>query len=283
MRLSLKLILLVTVPLLLQPRAVQAAEDYGNCTGTIASLPAVVSASGTWCVEQNLSTSVTSGNVIDIQADNVTIDCNDFKVDGSGAGAGTTARGIFASNRFNVAVRHCQVLGFRDGILLTGTSHKVEDNRLEGNRCYGIYVYADGSVVQRNRVFNTGGSSTTCDPTGIAGLGPVDILDNTVAGVTATSGGNRGAYGIVSFVDPGGNIVGNRIRGVVKDGSGHAYGIETENRENIRANDLVGDGSAGSTGLYCFLSTGRARDNVISGFEAAVTICTLSVGNVSKP
>jgi hypothetical protein len=283
MRLLLYLILLPTLALLSSTRTAQAAEDYANCTGTIASLPVVIGSSGTWCVQQNLSTAVTSGNVIDIQADNVTINCNDFKVDGSGGGAGTSTRGIFANNRLNVAVRHCQVLGFRDGILLTGTSHKVEDNRLEGNRCYGIYVYADGSVVQRNRVFNTGGSSTNCDPVGIAGLGPVDILDNTVAGVAATGGSNQGAYGITSFVEPGGNIVGNRIRGVVKDGSGHAYGIETENRENIRGNDLVGDGSVGSTGLYCFLSTGRARDNVISGFEAAATICTLSVGNVIKP
>jgi hypothetical protein len=111
----------------------------------------------------------------------------------------------------------------------------------------------------------------------------VDILNNTIDGVAATSGSNRSGIGIGSLGGPGGSIVGNRIRGIAKDGTGRAYAIDMDNRETIRDNDLVGDGSAGSNGITCVLTTGRARDNVVSGFETAVSGCTLATGNVIKP
>jgi hypothetical protein len=282
-RFSLYAIVLLSFALLLAPRISQAAEDYDNCTGTIGSLPAVINTSGTWCVKQDLSTAVTSGSVILVQADNVTIDCNDFKLDGSGAGAGTTARGVFSANVTHLTIRHCVIVGFSSGVQINGTNLRVEDNRFDGNKCFGVYVDGDGSIVQRNRVFNMGGSTNVCDPIGISGIFSVDIVDNTVAGVTATSGSNRYAFGIGSQSEPGGSIVGNRVSGIVKDGTARAFAIESDNREIIRDNDLVGDGSAGSNGVYCALTTGRARDNVISGFETPVSGCTLSVGNVIKP
>jgi parallel beta-helix repeat protein len=283
MRFSLYSTLLPALTLLLIPRAGHAAEDYANCTGTIASLPAVINSPGTWCVGQNLSTAITSGNAIDIQADNVIVDCNDFRIDGLGAGAGTSARGVFASNRFNATVRRCGIRGFSIGVQLSGSGHAIEDNRLEGNTCYGLYIQADGSTIRRNRVFNTGGSTNSCDPYAITGIGEVDIQDNSVSGVAATSGSNGYAFGIYSAFDPGGSIVGNRIRGVAKDGSGRAFALEADNREIVRNNDLAGDASPGSNGIYCGVATGRVRDNVINGFETGTTGCTLSTGNVIKP
>src|SRR5690242_4309124 len=94
---------------LLVPAAAAAAESYDNCSNTISSLPAVIATQGTWCLKGDLSTAITSGTAITINTNNVTIDCNNFKLGGLAAGAGTSTYGIFASNRLNATVRHCNV------------------------------------------------------------------------------------------------------------------------------------------------------------------------------
>ena len=43
-----------------------AAESYDSCLGFIDALPATITTQGTWCLRQNLDTSATSGNVIEI-------------------------------------------------------------------------------------------------------------------------------------------------------------------------------------------------------------------------
>jgi hypothetical protein len=141
-------------------------------------------------------------------------------------------------------------------------------------------------VVRRNRVFNTGGTTVNTVASGIGTTYAVDILDNTVAGVAATSGGGGNAFGIGINSNPSGSVRGNRIRGVVKDGAGSAFGIDVDissDRLALRNNDLVGDASASSIGLSCAVATTRARDNVISGFATGISVCGNSTGNVIKP
>src|SRR5688572_20901601 len=72
----------------------RATESYDGCTGFIDSLPATISTPGTWCLRGHRYTSITSGAAIRITANNVTLDCNDFRLSGLGAGAGTLAVGI---------------------------------------------------------------------------------------------------------------------------------------------------------------------------------------------
>jgi hypothetical protein len=264
----------------------RGAESYDNCTNFITSIPTTINASGTWCLSQNLSTSMSSGTAIIVSADNVTLDCNDFKIDGLAAGAGTVATGVGSSGNFNNdTVRHCDIRGFNLGLALSGSGHVVEDNRFDGNTQLAIDVEGDGSVVRRNRVFDTGGSSNSTDGRGISTFFSVDIIDNTISGVTATSGSNGAAIGIRTSNNVSGSIRGNRIRGLVKAGNGQAFGILnfSSDRLAIRNNDLVGDASVGSQGLTCSNGNGRARDNVISGFATALSGCINSVGNVIKP
>src|SRR5687768_16439274 len=106
-----------------------AAESYDNCTGFIETLPATISTQGTWCLKHDVSTAITSGNAITIAANNVTLDCNDFKVGGLAAGDSSAANGVYAASRLNATVRQCGVRGFSQGIWLDGAGHLVEDNR----------------------------------------------------------------------------------------------------------------------------------------------------------
>src|SRR4249919_759306 len=78
------------------PQTARAAESYDNCTGFITSVPAVITTQGTWCLKNDLSTALTGIVAIKINTNNVTIDCNDFKLGGTAGGMGTGSLGIVA-------------------------------------------------------------------------------------------------------------------------------------------------------------------------------------------
>src|SRR5690606_30008425 len=66
----------------LAPAPATAADSFDSCTGYIDSLPATISSQGVWCLRGHLSTGISSGDAISINTNNVTIDCNDFKLGG---------------------------------------------------------------------------------------------------------------------------------------------------------------------------------------------------------
>jgi hypothetical protein len=269
------------LPLLL-PSAVRAAESYDACTGFITVLPATIASAGTWCLDKHLTTSAASGTAIKINVDNVTVDCNGWRLDGVGAGAGTLTTGIGATARLNATVRNCHVRGFYYGTYLTGGGHLVEDNLFEGNTYQGIHVRGDGSTVRRNRVLDTGGSSAITAAFGIATYYSVDIVDNTVSGVLASTGS---AGGIQTTSNLDASITGNRIRGVVPGAGAASYGVNnsTSDRLLMRGNELTGTGLPNSYGLRCSNAHGRARDNVINGYATALSTCANDGDNVIVP
>jgi parallel beta-helix repeat protein len=280
--------LLLAAALLSAPGAARAAEDYANCKGFITSLPTSINTPGTWCLNQDLSSANPAINGITINTNNVTIDCNDFKIDGLAAGTATASNGIAASDRHGITVRHCNIRGFQFGLNISGFSggnNLVEDNRFDGNTYVGVYVEGDGTVVRRNRIFDTGGTTASV-PSGAFGIlayysvYSMDILDNTIVGVAATSGTNGSAYGIHTQTATG-SINGNRIRGLVKDGTGEADGIYNNSSDRVimRKNEVTG---AGLYGLVCSSANSRAKDNVVNGFTTGILNCA-DDGNVIKP
>jgi hypothetical protein len=278
--------ILLSLLALLASNPCGAAQSYDNCAGFITSVPAVISTQGTWCLKQDLATAVSTGNAITINTNNVTLDCNDFKLGGLAAGAATQTVGVYTFDHVNVTVRHCNIRGFLMGIQFGGTvggGHVVEDNRFDGNTDMGIELHGDGSVIQRNRIFDTGGSTVHSDFMAIYTAGSVDVIDNTISGVLATSGSNGYAYGMFH----GGNIAnGNRVSGLIPDGSGLAIGIGMNNTSRffITSNQLIGDGSTGSVGLNCINpGNGRAKDNAVSGFDTGINNCGDAGGNDITP
>jgi len=261
-----------------------AAESYDNCTGFVDSLPAVISSQGTWCLRKDLSTSVGTGVAIDIRTNNVTLDCNDFKIGGLAAGNGTRTNGIGATGRSNITVRHCAVRGFFHGIKLDGAGHLVEHNRLDGNTWMGINVAGDGGMVRDNRVMTTGGAtgvSSILKAIGISTQQNVDLEDNQVSGVAAAAGSGGWAVGIMTGANTAGRVAGNRIGNLVPDGDGWIYGVyawgdEAGDRTVVADNTMTGNGSANSTAVWCDHTAGNhvvVADNVTDGFEVGSTGC----------
>jgi hypothetical protein len=268
---------LLALACLFLPSAAQAAESFDACTGTITALPYTISTPGTWCVKQNLATAAVSGAAITVNASDVTIDCNGFKLDGSAAGAATANRGVYASARSGVTVRNCALRGFQYGIALvgaTGSRHLVEHNRISASSSVGVMVEGDGSLVRDNLVTQTGGSPASPHAYGIYARYIVDVADNTVSGVSG-NGASGNIIGIYTLNNTGGTLSGNRVNALLKAGTTPLRGIYnvSSSRVTMLRNQLTGDGSVGAVGLTCTNTTSRAKDNVIGGFATGLSAC----------
>ena len=260
------------------PGAARAAQSYDNCTGFIDAVPATITKQGVWCLRKDLGTNLTSGVAINIATNNVTIDCNDFKVGGLAAGNGSNANGIRAENRQNVTVRHCNVRGFRHGIVLIGgAGHLIEDNRLDNNLTMGIVVGGENTLVQRNRVYDTGGFPNDGFSTGI--FARADVIDNVVDGVFATHA-NASSSGITMH-GVGSVARENRVRGLFRAGSGIAYGIIAETGLIVmESNQVISDSAISGYGIFGF-GGGGCRNNVVARFSNAIVECQDLGGNAT--
>ncbi len=135
-----------------------------------------------------------AGNLITIQANNVIIDLNGFKLDGLPASAATQATAIFALDRKNITIRNGIIRGFRIGVFLdqdagTSSGNLLEDLILEQNRFIGAQVEGSGNVIRNNRVENTGPNPVDLAATGIlvADASNTVIADNVVSGTSESS------------------------------------------------------------------------------------------------
>jgi hypothetical protein len=259
-----------------------ARAETTACT-PIVSLPATLSTQGVYCLTGDLSAKLESGAGITVGVNNVTIDCNGYKLGNLGASDATTAVGVLALNRLNVTVRGCGIRGYQVGVSLSGGGHLVEDNRLDYNRRIGVSVLGDASTIRRNRIFDTGGGTTNPGTGAINAADGVDILDNNISGVTATPGTSETAYGIFTVSGFGGSIAGNRIRGLVGGGAGlaTAIGVAGSDFMSVRGNTLsAADG--GGIGIDCQSADSVADGNHIFGFATATDQCTVGPGELHQ-
>ena len=267
----------------------KAAESFDNCRGFITHLPATISTQGVWCLDRDLGAAIASGTAIVVTTNNVTIDCNGYKVGGLSAGPSTAAIGILADARHNVTVRGCNVRGFHTGIALSGSGHVVEDNNLNANTAIGVQVVGDGSIVRRNLVLDTGGSthaSSLDKAIGIDTAYNVDVLDNTIDSVeaTGTAGGVKHGIGIRTEYNTAATIARNRVRVVIAAGGGDEIGIQNLASGRLTLLDNILSGMSGGygdgTGIVCEGSNGVAVRNIMNGYATGLDGCVNSGGNV---
>jgi len=261
------------------------AETASTCSGFIDSVPAVISTQGVWCLRRDVSTAQASGAAIVIDANNVTIDCNGFKIGGLGAGDNSRTTGIHAHNRKNAVIRNCNIRGFRSGIDLSGgvgtqdhsSGHLVEDNRVDQSLKTGIYVHpGKGHVIRRNLVFDTGGATDSVYVMGI--YASADVIDNTVSGLfpVVADGSARG----ISVLG-GGNVVrGNTIHDLGANGAATPTGILALGRGNLMSDNVVQLIPAGAgSGIYTNEAYNYCGRNVVGGFASPIVMCNDAGGN----
>jgi len=264
---------------------VRAAESFDNCTGFIETLPASITTQGTWCLAHDVSTAITSGAAISIGTNNVTLDCNDFKVGGLAAGIGTNAIGI-TSDRLNVTVRNCRVRGFRYGVLLTGDYALIENNRLDLNTEVGLVAQSEGAMIRGNSIMDTGGRAGA-HAVALESDETSHVIDNTIAGVTPDPLANTSAFGIFTFADSSKDVTieANRIHGLVPGGTGERIAIYADTGGKIVADNRIGLMGATSVdiGVACSAAT-VIKDNVVTGVGSGLAYeldCFDGGGNVA--
>ncbi len=267
--------------LFLLPVNARAAQSYDSCVGFIDSLPVTISTQGTWCLRKDLATSMSSGVAINIATNNVTIDCNDFKIGGLAAGNTSVARGIFAGGRNNITVRHCAIRGFYYGIHISyGAGHLVEDNRLDNNLNTGIHVMGDNNRVRRNAVYDTGGYPGMNASYGI--LAAAHLIDNTVDGVFATA---TTSYPTGISVEGYGNEArGNQVSGLALAGSGNAMGIyAADSGIRLAGNHVSGTAVTAGWGIYGYGGNTFCTSNTVVNYASAYLSCEYNLDNLPAP
>ncbi len=241
-----------------------------NCT-PITTLPTTIAAQGIYCLTGNLSTSQTTGNAITINAKNVTLDLNGWKIGGQAAGTGTDASGIY-SNADNVTIKNGIVRGFFMGLNLIGRGAVVRDILADQNTAVGIYINGFGVLVEHNQVVDTGGSTeSTCgDAVGIEDDNDDGtIINNVVSGLTATGGCNE--HGI--FVYSANSVVrGNVVSDTSRPG-GYATSWGIENYGGIVSDNTVSNFDYGiyifTEGIYAYNTVYDCTTNYYGGTAGA--------------
>ena len=235
-----------------------------DCTA-ITSLPYTITAQGVYCLTGNLSTSITSGNAIAINTNNVTLDLNGYKLGGLGAGDGTQTNGIYANQRKNITIKNGIVRGFMAGVFLedldpftTSSGHVVKGILADQNTVAGIVATGFGNTVSHNTVVDTGGSTMENEAFGIlvAGSGG-KVVNNDISKTTAQSTGVASGISIL-FADYS-LARNNTVTDTVKD-TGISYGIYIESTTGafLRGNNVAN----ADNGLYFSSSTGKYFNNL---------------------
>jgi parallel beta-helix repeat protein len=258
----------------------RAAESFDGCRYTITTLPATLSSQGVYCLRQDLVASLASGDAILVAANNITIDCNDFKLGNLGAGQSTTATGIRATARLNTTVRGCTVRGFDSGIVLDGGGHRVEDNRVENNYRFGIHVTGAPGIVRDNRVNDTGPGFGGDRAAAIRVEDGVDVVDNTVHTVVTIDDGARG-IGIDAELNGIAVVRGNSIREVLSgDPALPPVGILHGQGEADITDNFIS--VPAGIGVGCTFGEGILHGNRFAATGMAASGCDDSGGNIVR-
>jgi hypothetical protein len=189
------------------------ADETLICGRFIRVVPFTIRTPGHYCFDANVRTSITTGNAIMIAADEVVLDLNGFVLDGTAAGTGTNANGIFTYDRRHVTVRNGTVRGFFDGLQLGAGGARAAAITVERMRvdrtAVGIAVrgLGGGHVVRDNVVTNAGGSTVPGETNGvgISVYGGADVVNNVVV---HTFGDHPVAFDVTGGLQ---TIVNNRV------------------------------------------------------------------------
>ncbi len=270
--------------------ATPAKAETIECT-VIDSIPFTITVQGIYCLKGHLATSLTSGNMITVATNNVTIDMNGFKLGGLAAGAATVARGIFALDRRNITIRNGSIRGFFRGIWLKGdaansSGHLLEDLRLDGNTFFAALVEGTGNIIRNNLVVNTGSTAISNSATGLVISSSNDsvVEGNVIASVSETFV----SYGI--FVEDSSliEVRNNTVLRTEDDTKNRGIALFNTDGMTIIGNRILNPTTTGTTGIIDVLaSTGvNCIDNIIAGYTTPIegggnVACDFEAGNLT--
>ncbi len=269
----------------LAPAISPAKAETTLCT-EITALPFTITAQGVYCLKQNLNVNLSAADTaaITINAGNVTIDFNGFRVNNQAPLSTNQADGVFALNRKHITLKNGFIRGFHRGIHIktTGGSagHLVEAMKVADSSHSGITVGGEQSVIRDNRVLATGGGPlSTAIGIRVDYADEGSISGNIVSGVSETSTNSGIHVNISKRVEVRDNIV----RGVNDGINDYAIAVEFSNHVMIIQNRMLNDPATGTSGIHDIANSVDivCRDNESAGFSATpFSDCDVPVDNV---
>ena len=209
----------------------------------INAVPFTISSPGRYFLAMNLNSNNSSKSAITIDADDVTIDFQDHSLTG-GAGQGTNANGITATNHRNITIKNGTIHGFKTAIVLqrgfssstinNNANNVVQNMRLSWNTFGGILITdGTGCQIERCEINRTGGTYTGVDAFGISlQFSSVVARHNQISNVFATAGTS---FGIVSN-NSWAFLIDNQIETAVNGISVLGNSGQTKYRKNLTIN-----------------------------------------------
>jgi hypothetical protein len=170
----------------------ESCVAFGCFDGDGPGLPVQIVNSGSYRLTGNLTTNDLNTDVIDINANTVTIDLNGFSVQGpvscSGSNVSCSANGIGdgidASGFENITISNGAVIGMGDDGIRVGRGAYLEELIVAENAGVGIEALTAGSVLRRLSVRENGGNGISM------GFASSYLMDSTVF-----NNGSQGVFG----------------------------------------------------------------------------------------
>lgn len=253
-----------------------AQAEVTNCN-VVASLPAVISQAGIWCLNSDLSSTVRHNAYITIKAAGVTLDLNGHTLSGLlPAGLVTQAIGIRVYNTTGATVRNGTIRGFSTGVLIDGTSsgHVLETLTVDQSRSIGIMAGGTGLTLRDSQITNTvsivedaGATAVKFDHSNYTTIRNNQITNTHGNGIST-------GYALIVNNSTGVDIEGNTIRD-------YGYGILTDTSPNLMVNrNVLWFGGFGITTQNS--SPATCTNNVVNNDNANVDpTCSYKGGNLA--
>jgi parallel beta-helix repeat protein len=232
-----------------------AARAEATACTVVDSLPAVLSLPGRYCLDADLAIAGSAVDAVQVTASDVVLDCNEHRL--LGTTAANTGVGVrIASAAARVAVRHCRIEGFGNGIYTDWVADtaprqvRVQGNTIVGPTWTGIWLFGSGNVVEGNRISALRGGASGPYTTGIyLASGPGYAAGNVVRGneirafrpTYPTVEEYNLSMGIQASYQQGLVAEDNTVAGLLARTGGGVYGIATDHSVNtlVRGNVIV--------------------------------------------
>jgi len=185
----------------------ESCVQFGCFDGDGPGLPVQIQNSGSYRLTGNLTTGSVNQTLVDVNANNVTIDLNGFSLSGPVTCSGTSLScsasgsgdGIDANSAENVTIRNGAITGMGDDGIRVSVGAYIEDLIVAENAGVGVEALSSGSVLRRLSVRENGSNGVSL------GFASNYLMDSTVF-----NNGNQGVFGgfcgnVLMSANDGGN------------------------------------------------------------------------------
>ncbi len=247
--------------------AIANVNAQSSCVA-IASLPITLNAPGQYCLTGSLSSNALSGAAISVSAADVAIDLGGNMIDGSAAGATSTAAAIFYNSQLRgFRLSNGTIRGFASATNAASFASNpnavvIENLRVESSRGNALIVVGDHSVLRRVVIDGVTPLGAATSATGIVGVGNrMRFLNNDISGIAEIVGGV--GHGISCTGCTGAIYENNRISGGI--GAGTFRGLFVGASSVVRRNAI----NNADEGVRFFGTGSKYQDNLTTQVTTA--------------